>query len=56
MRVAMKEFTAALDADKILGFENPHDGVGAVVDIFADFMDAMFWQVGLLPLIFSVCY
>jgi len=44
MRVAMKEFTAALDADKILGFENPHDGVGAVVDIFADFMDAMFWQ------------
>jgi chemotaxis protein histidine kinase CheA len=40
----LKTFRDALDANKILGLENPHDGVGAVIDIFADFMDAMFWQ------------
>jgi len=44
VRGAMKQFTESLDADKILGFENPHDGIGSVMDIFADFLDAMFWQ------------
>jgi hypothetical protein len=44
IRAAMKKFTASLDADKIMGYENPHHGVGSVMSIFADFMDAMFWQ------------
>jgi len=40
----MTEFTKLFDASKVYGFEDPKDGVKAVMDIFADFMDAMFWQ------------
>lgn len=43
-RAAIKDFAALLDADKIFGLENPHDGIGAVLDIFSDFLDAMFWN------------
>ena len=34
-RAAIKGFAALLDADKIFGLENPHDGIGAVLDIFS---------------------
>jgi len=41
---AMKEFSANLKPDKVMGFENPHDGLTHILNIFADFMDAMFFQ------------
>jgi hypothetical protein len=34
----------ALHKDKVLGFENPHDGLVHILNIFGDFMDAMFFQ------------
>jgi hypothetical protein len=43
-RADAKAFAKALDQDSVLGFENPADGVVAVLDILSDFMDAMFWQ------------
>jgi len=39
-----KAMGKALDKDKVLGFENPHDGLIHILDIFGDFMDAMFFQ------------
>merc|ERR1711998_725161 len=43
-RQAFKAFNKALHEDHVLGFEDPKDGVNAVLKIFSDFMDAMFWQ------------
>jgi len=40
----MKAFSANLEPDKVMGFENPHDGLTHILNIFADFMDAMFFQ------------
>jgi hypothetical protein len=34
----------ALHQDKVLGFEDPHDGLVHILNIFGDFMDAMFFQ------------
>merc|ERR1711998_84283 len=39
-----KAFAARLKPDKVLGFENPHDGLVHVINIFRDFLDAMFFQ------------
>ena len=36
----MKAFSANLEPDKVMGFENPHDGLTHILNIFADFMDA----------------
>merc|ERR1719498_2271798 len=43
-KAGINRFINALHHDSVLGFENPKDGVNAVLYIFGDFMDAMFWQ------------
>jgi hypothetical protein len=44
VRDVQKAFAKNLKPDEVLGFENPHDGLVHVLNIFADFMDAMFFQ------------
>merc|ERR1719453_847331 len=41
---AAKAMASGLSADSANGFMNPHDGIGPILEIFATFMDAMFWQ------------
>jgi len=43
-RDAQKVWAKTLHEDKVLGFENPHDGLVHVLNILTDFMDAMFFQ------------
>lgn len=44
VKAGAKAMGKALHKDHVLGFEDPKDGLTHILDIFGDFMDAMFFQ------------